>query len=82
MKGVEENGDINKELLVDSSEKGKTESASQQDLEKLERIEGKQQHTEEIIIQKEYDCISKISISKGIKSKEMTSNNKKILIQK
>ena len=32
MKGVEENGDINEELKVESSEKRKTESESQQDL--------------------------------------------------
>ena len=40
MKGVEENGEINEELKVESSEKGKTESESQQDLQKVEIIEG------------------------------------------
>ena len=40
MKGVEKNGEINEELKVESSEKGKTESESQQDLQKVEIIEG------------------------------------------
>ena len=40
-KGVEENGEINQELKVESYEKGKTESKSQQDLQKVEIIEGK-----------------------------------------
>ena len=35
MKEVEENGEINEELVVDSSEKGKTESGSQQDFQKV-----------------------------------------------
>ena len=42
MKGVEGNGEINKELKVESSEKGETESESQHDPQKVEIIEGKQ----------------------------------------
>ena len=69
MKGVEENGEINEELKVESSEKGKTESESQQDLQKVEIIEGKQQQVEETTVQKENHSIRKNIINKGMESK-------------
>ena len=61
MKGVEEIGEINEELKVESSQKGKTESENEQDLQIVEIIEGKQQHVEETTIQKEYHSINEQS---------------------
>ena len=58
MKRVEENGEINEELKVESSEKRKTERESQQDLQKVEIIEGRQQQVEETTVLKEYHSIS------------------------
>ena len=58
MKRVEENGEISEELKVESSEKRKTERESQQDLQKVEIIEGRQQQVEETTVLKEYHSIS------------------------
>ena len=69
MKEVEENGEINVELKVESSEKGKTENESQQDLQKVEIIEGKQRQLEETTVQKLYHSISENIINKGMESK-------------
>ena len=67
MKGIEENVEINEELKVESSEKGKTKS--QQDLQKVEAIEGKQQLVDETTVQKQYHSISENIINKGMESK-------------
>ena len=69
-----EKREINVELAVDSSEKKKTKCESQQDLEKIGKIKGKQQHAEETAVRKEFDSISKILINKGMKSKKMVCN--------
>ena len=77
MKGVEEIGEINEELKVESSQKGKTESENEQDLQIVEIIEEKQQHVEETTIQKEYHSINEQSnrINKGYKI-SYNNNNK------
>ena len=69
MKGIEENVEINEELEVEISEKGKTKSESQQDLQKVEAIEGKQQLVDETTVQKQYHSISENIINKGMESK-------------
>ena len=69
MKGIEENVEINEELKVEISEKGKTKSESQQDLQKVEAIEGKQQLVDETTVQKQYHSISENIINKGMESK-------------
>ena len=46
MKGAEENGEMNEELKTENSQKRKTDSESQPDLQKVEIIEGKQQQVE------------------------------------
>ena len=69
MNGVEENGKINEELKIESFQKRKTESESQEDLQKLEIIEGKQQQVEETTVQKEHHNISENIINKGMESK-------------
>ena len=68
-KRVEENGEINKELKVESSEKRKTERESQQDLQKVEIIEGKQQQVEETTLQKQYHDVTDNLINKVMESK-------------
>ena len=57
----------------ESSEKGKTESARQQDLEKVEIIERKQQQVEKTTVQKDYHNISENIINNGMENK-MTCN--------
>ena len=74
MKKIAENGEINVESVVNSPGIKKTNSESQQDLEKRERNEG--QHDEETTVQKEQDNISEILINKGMKSKETIGNDK------
>ena len=69
MKGVKENGEINEELKVESSENGKAEGESQQDLQKVEIIEGKQGLVEETTVQKEYHSINVNIINKGMGKK-------------
>ena len=66
MKEAEENGEKNVELVTDSSDKIRTESESQQYLQKGEIIEGKQQRVEDTTIRKEYHNIDENLISKGI----------------
>ena len=56
----------NEELKDDSSEKGKTESESQKDLQKVEIIEEKQQQVEETTVQKDYHNIGQNIINKGM----------------
>ena len=56
----------NEELKDDSSEKGKTESESQKDLQKVEIIEEKQQQVEETTVQKDYHNIRQNIINKGM----------------
>ena len=73
MKGVKENGEINEELKFESSEKEKIEHPSQQDLQDLEIVEGKQEQVEETTVQIEYHSISANIINKGMESK-MTYN--------
>ena len=74
MKKIAENGETNVELVVDSPEERKANSENQKGLEKRDRNEG--QHDEETTMQKEQDNISEILINKGMKSKEMTPNDK------
>ena len=73
MKGVEKNGEINRELQAESSEKGKKEKEIQQDLQKVELTKWKQHQVEETKVQKEYHNISQNIISKRMESK-MTCN--------
>lgn len=77
MNGVEENGEINEKFKVESSEKNKTESKCQQDLQKIGVIEGKQQQVEETTRRKEYHNISENKINKGMENK-MTCNRSHI----
>ena len=69
MKGVDKNREINEELKVENSEKGKTWSEGQQDLQQGEIIERKQQLVEETTVQKEYHSISETIINKRMESK-------------
>ena len=66
MKEAEENGEKNVELVTDSSDKIRTESESQQYLQKGEIIEGKQQHVEDTTIRKEHHNIDENLINKGV----------------
>ena len=77
MNGVEENGEINEKFKVESSEKNKTESKCQQDLQKIGVTEGKQQQVEETTGRKEYHNISENIINKGMENK-MTCNRSHI----
>ena len=74
MNGVEENEEINEELKVESSEKEKTASESQQDLQKVEIIEGKQQQVDKTTIQKRYHSISENIINKGMENRTTCNN--------
>ena len=74
MNGVEENQEINEELKVESSEKEKTASESQQDLQKVEIIEGKQQQVDKTTIQKRYHSIRENIINKGMENRTTCNN--------
>ena len=67
MKEIAEYGEINVELVNDSSSKRKTNSESQQDSEKENSIEG--QHAEETTVRKKYDNIREILINKMMTKK-------------
>ena len=73
MKGVEEIGEINEELKVESSDKERTERERHHCLQKVEIIEGKEQQVEETTTEKDYYSISENIINKGMESK-MTCN--------